>query len=195
MGCGPSKPSKPSVAPNEKHQRRSTRGAYAPRASDGNGLHASRPIGISSSHRAVSTRVMNGYASYRQAQRKTHNTLAEVSTARNPQEEQDRVKESRLSWTIPERRSSLGVIRPGAQTNGGNTIDAGKLGTGTLEASKVGANTGRRRIGQSVSNPGLSAVPPSMRRQDGDDFGSRPVSPVSSVGTTKWDRPGIFVRG
>ncbi|TGO47390.1 hypothetical protein BOTNAR_0528g00040 [Botryotinia narcissicola] len=191
MGCVPSKPSLP---PNEKHQRRSTRGAYAHRRSDESSLHATRPIDISSSHRAVSTRVMNGYASYLQAQRKTHNTLDEVSTERHPQEEQDRVKESRLSWTIPERKSSLGVIRLEAQTNGDNTVGSGKPGADTLDARKVGANTGRRQIGQPISNSGLSAVSPPTRRQDEDDFGTRPVSPVSSVGTTKWDRPGIVHR-
>ncbi|KAF7899999.1 hypothetical protein EAF00_004335 [Botryotinia globosa] len=192
MGCIPSKPP---VPPNEKHQRRSTRGAYAPHTSDESSLHASPPVDVSSSHRAVSTRVMNGYASYLQAQRKTQDTLNEVSTERSPKVEQDRVKESRLSWTIPERRSSLGVIRLEAQTNGDNTVGAGKLGADTLEDSKVGANTGRRRIGQSISNPGLSAVSPPRPRQDEDDFGTRPVSPVSSVGTTKWDRPGVVFRG
>ncbi|TGO26348.1 hypothetical protein BPAE_0061g00200 [Botrytis paeoniae] len=192
MGCGTSKPS---IPPNKKQQRRSTRGAYAPRTSDESSLHASRLVDVSSSHRAVSTRVMNGYASYLQAQRKTHNIMNEVSTEQTPQKEQDRVKESRLSWTIPERRSSLGVITLGTQTNGGSKIDAGKLEADTLEASKVGANTGRLRIGQSISNPGLSAVPPPTPRQDEDDFGSRPVSPVSSVGTTKWDRPGIVLKG
>ncbi|TGO51584.1 hypothetical protein BCON_0158g00100 [Botryotinia convoluta] len=192
MGCGPSKPS---VLPNEKHQRRSTRGAYAPRTSDESSLHASRPVDVSSSHRAVSTRVMNGYASYLQAQRNVHNTMNEVSTKQTPQKEQDRVKESRLSWTIPERKSSLGVITLGAQTNGGNTIDAGKLGADTHVVSNVRANTERRRIGQSVSNPGLSAVSPLTPRQDEDDFGTRPVSPVSSVGTTKWDRPEIVLKG
>ncbi|KAF5877244.1 uncharacterized protein Bfra_001610 [Botrytis fragariae] len=192
MGCGPSKPP---VPPNEKHQRRSTRGAYAPRKSDKSSPHASRPVEVSSSHRAVSTRVMNEYASYLQAQRNVHNTMNEVSTEQNPQKEQDRVKESRLSWAIPERRSSLGVITLGAQTNGGNTIDARKLGAGTLEASKVGVHTGGCRIIQSISNPGLSAVSPPTPRQDEDDFGSRPVSPVSSVGTTKWDRPGNVLKG
>ncbi|TGO32313.1 hypothetical protein BHYA_0329g00050 [Botrytis hyacinthi] len=179
MGCVPSKSSVPL---KEEHQRRSTRGAYAPRTSDESSLHATRPVDVSSSHRAVSTRVMNGYASYLQAQRKTRNTLDEVSTERNSQKEQDRVKESRLSWTIPERRSSLGVIRLGAQTNGDSTIGAGKLGADTLDARKIGANTGRRRIGQLISNPGLSAVSPPTPRQDEDDFGTRPVSPVSSVG-------------
>ncbi|KAF7953400.1 uncharacterized protein EAE97_000799 [Botrytis byssoidea] len=192
MGCVPSKPSLP---PNEKHQRRSTRGAYAPRTSDESSLHASRPVDISSSHRAVSTRVMNGYASYLQAQRKTHNTLDEVSTERHPQEEQDRVKESRLSWTIPERRSSLGVIRVREHANGGNAIDAGKLGADTLVAGKAEAHTGRRQIGQSISNPGLSAVSPPRPKQNEDEFSTRPVSPVSSVGTMKWDRPGIIGRG
>lgn len=192
MGCVPSKPP---VPPNEEHQRRSTRGAYAPRTSDESSLHASRPVDISSSHRAASTRVMNGYASYLQAQRKTRNALDEVSTERSPQKEQDTVKESRLSWTIPERRSSLGVIRLEAQPNGGDAIDAGKLGADTLIVSKVGVNTGRRRIGQSISNPGLIAVSPPTPRQDEDDFGTRPISPVSSVGTTKWDRAGFVLRG
>ncbi|KAF7909419.1 uncharacterized protein EAF01_003137 [Botrytis porri] len=190
MGCLPSKPSPP---PNEKSQRRTTRGAYAPRTSNSSSLHASRPIDISSSQHAVSTRVKNGYASYLHGQRATHNSLNEESTEQIPQKEQDRVKESRLSWTIPERRSSLGVSTLGAQTNGGNIV-VGKLGADALESGKVGAGMGRRRIGQSVSNPGVSAVPTQMPRQDEENYGSRPVSPVSSVGTTKWDRPGLFHR-
>ncbi|KAM0149931.1 hypothetical protein ACHAQE_008831 [Botrytis cinerea] len=182
MGCAPSKPA---VPPNEKHQRRTTRGAYAPRTSDESSLNAPRPVAISASHRAVSARVMNGYASYLQAQKKTQNPLDKVSTEQNSQKEKDSVKESRLSWTIPERGSSLGVVMVGAQSSGANTLEPGTLG----------AHTGRRRIGQSISNPNPSSVPPPTQRQYEEDYGSRPVSPVSSVGTTKWDRPGFVLRG
>ncbi|TEY54111.1 hypothetical protein BOTCAL_0243g00040 [Botryotinia calthae] len=165
MGCALSKLS---VPPNEKHQRRSTRGANATRTSDESSLQAPRSIAIPSSHRAVSTR----------------NNLEEVSTEQNSQKEQDTVKESRLSWTIPERRSSLGVITLGAQTGGANTLEPGKLG----------AHSGRRRIGQSISNPNPSSAPLPTPRQYEEDYGSRPVSPVSSVGTTKWDRPGFVLK-
>ncbi|KAJ8069381.1 hypothetical protein OCU04_003035 [Sclerotinia nivalis] len=173
MGCGPSKPSKPSTPPAEAPRYPSTRSAYAPRTSDESSIHAARPVDLKSYSRGGNSD-MNGYASDLQQQRHNNNHEPRGSL-RIPQSrnEQDgiRIHESPLRKPLPNRKSSLG--------------------TKTLEV-----NTGRRRVGQSISNPNPNPVtlsPPTAR--GGVKLSSRSPSPVSSVGTTKWDRPDVVELG
>ncbi|KAF7862621.1 hypothetical protein EAF04_007494 [Stromatinia cepivora] len=105
-------------------------------------------------------RDMNGYASYLQQQR--HSIHEHRGDLPQSRNEQDgiRIHESPLHKPLPNRKSSLGT------------------------------NTGRRRVGQSISNPNpITLSPPTARGNV--HLSSRSPSPVSSMGTTKWDRPEV----